>query len=320
MRKRLSGILFLILVLVTPSVSRAADAVVEFFSPQGEVKGVRQVTARFSEQMVPFGDPRLVEPFEITCLEKGRQRWADGKNWVYDFDRDLPAGVICEFSLKSDLKTLAGNRIGGNQKFSFSTGGPSVRRTNPYEGSQIAEDQIFILSLDAEPKERSVLDNAYCAIEGINERVGVRIVTGDDRKKVLESVRGHYWREEEKKLHELVVQCKQRFPNDIRMTLIWGKGIESQSGVPTSQDQKLPYHVRRPFTAEFSCQRENPNADCIPFLPMGLGFTAPVSWEYASKITLTRPGGVVYRPTRRGEDQEVKNEAVYSYFLCRPFS
>jgi hypothetical protein len=30
---------------------------VEFFSPQGTVKTVRQVNARFSEQMVPFGDP-----------------------------------------------------------------------------------------------------------------------------------------------------------------------------------------------------------------------------------------------------------------------
>ena len=28
------------------------------FSPQGTVKRVRQVTARFSEPMVPLGDPR----------------------------------------------------------------------------------------------------------------------------------------------------------------------------------------------------------------------------------------------------------------------
>ena len=34
---------------------------VEFFSPQGEVKGVRQVTARFAAAMVPFGDPRELD-------------------------------------------------------------------------------------------------------------------------------------------------------------------------------------------------------------------------------------------------------------------
>ena len=81
---------------------------VEIFSPQGIIKGVRQVTARFSEQIVSFGDPRLVEPFDIKCPEKGQARWADGKNWIYDFDRDVPAGVKCEFTLKAGLKSLDG--------------------------------------------------------------------------------------------------------------------------------------------------------------------------------------------------------------------
>ena len=34
---------------------------IEVFSPQGTVKSVRHVSVRFSEQMVPFGDPRLVD-------------------------------------------------------------------------------------------------------------------------------------------------------------------------------------------------------------------------------------------------------------------
>src|SRR6266581_374070 len=45
---------------------------VELFSPQGEVKAVRQVTARFARPMVPFGDPREVDPFAIDCVEKGK--------------------------------------------------------------------------------------------------------------------------------------------------------------------------------------------------------------------------------------------------------
>ena len=59
---------------------------VELFSPQGEVKGVRQVTARFAKPMVAFGDPRLPEPFAVDCAEKGSGRWADTRNWIYDFE------------------------------------------------------------------------------------------------------------------------------------------------------------------------------------------------------------------------------------------
>ncbi|MCW5624011.1 MAG: hypothetical protein KIT73_04750 [Burkholderiales bacterium] len=72
--------LFALLVLLSSSVLHAAQ--VEWFSPEGEVKGVRQVTARFDTPMVPFGDPRLVEPFDIDCPAAGSGRWADGRNWV----------------------------------------------------------------------------------------------------------------------------------------------------------------------------------------------------------------------------------------------
>jgi hypothetical protein len=122
-------------------------------------------------------------------------------------------------------------------------------------------------------------------------------------------VRGRHWREEEKKLYELVVQCKQHFPNSARVTLVWGKGIESLSGVPTSQDQKLSYRARPPFTAKFTCQRENPNADCIPFLPMTLQFSAPISLEYANKIVLTGPQNT---PTAQLQGEGSKERLVNS--------
>src|SRR5512139_40910 len=94
--------------LIPPLVFGQESPRVEFFSPQGVVKTVRQVSVRFSEQMVPFGDPRgMVDPFEIDCSEKGTGRWADGRNWTYDFERDLPAGVRCEFAVKPGLKALS---------------------------------------------------------------------------------------------------------------------------------------------------------------------------------------------------------------------
>jgi len=74
--------------------------------------------------MVPLGDPRKVaEPFEIACPEPGTGRWVDSRNWVYDFARDLPAGVRCTFRIKPGLTTLAETLIVGQQEFAFSTGG-----------------------------------------------------------------------------------------------------------------------------------------------------------------------------------------------------
>lgn len=306
----------------------AQDGVrVEVFSPEGPVKGVRQISARFSEQMVPFGDPRLVEPFDIKCLSAGRQRWADGKNWVYDFDNDLPAGVICEFSLRPGLKSLSGKAVTGKQKFAFSTGGPAIRNSYPHEGSeQIEEDQIFILTLDAEPMEESVLSNVYCSIEGINEKVGIRVLKGEKRDKILKT----RWYDQSKDMPQLVIQCRQKFPNSSRVDLVWGKGVASLSGVLTGEDQKLPFKSRPPFSAQFSCERENKDADCIPILPMRVGFSSPVSWEIAKQIVL-KGKNTVYKPEKLsryddedyegtgGFDIHVDEEFIYGVLFRGPF-
>jgi uncharacterized protein YfaS (alpha-2-macroglobulin family) len=295
--------------------SDTSGARIEKFSPQGTVKNVRQVTARFSEQMVPFGEPRLVEPFDIKCPEKGRARWIDGKSWSYDFDRDLPAGVVCEFILKGDIKTLSGKEITGQNKFSFSTGGPAIKESYPYEGSEdIDENQIFILTLDTEPKEDSIISNVFFSIEGVNERVGVRILKGEEREKILKiSVRNS-----DKNVPRVLIQSKQSFPNKLEVSLIWAKGVKSLSGVKTTEDQMLNFKTRDSFTAKFNCERENPKAKCIPILPMSLDFSAPVSWEYAGNIILKGSNNKVYAPSKLNEGEE-KAEFVSSISFKGPF-
>lgn len=276
------------------------EARVEMFSPRGTVKEVRQVKVTFSDQMVSFGEPRLEEPFDINCPEKGHSRWIDGKNWSYDFSRDIPAGVVCEFTLKPDLKTLSGKSIKGQRRFSFSTGGPAIKESYPYDGSEyIDENQIFILMLDVEPKNESVVSNVYFSVEGINERVGVRILKGEERERILK-VSG---RNRGKDIPKVVIQSRQSFPNNSVVRLIWGKGVMSLSGVKTTRDQVLAFKTRGPFIATFNCERENPRSNCIPILPMTLNFSSSVPWEYASKIIL-RGKNKVYTLSKVEENTE----------------
>ncbi len=294
MRRTLSAVAILFLFFFWNFSGFAADPPgVEVFSPQGTVKGVRQVSVRFSEQMVPFGDPRsLSDPFDIACSAPGKSRWADGRNWIYDFTADLPAGVACKFTLRPGLKSLAGATLTGRTVFNFSTGGPAVIRQMPYEGFNIIdEEQIFILTLDAEPDIASVLRHVTFSVDGIVDPIGIRIIEGKARDKLLATHamrRGRYGRSDADKKEPpiILIQCKQRFPNDTKLRLIWGKGIKSKTGVATELDQVFAYETRREFVAQFSCSRENPQSDCIPFLPMSVNFTAPVSKEQAKKIVL----------------------------------
>jgi len=54
-------------------------------------------------------------------------------------------------------------------------------------------------------------------------------------------------------------------PNKAQVRLVWGKGIVSESGVPSSQDQVLAYEVRDTFQARFTCDRVNKDAQCLAY-------------------------------------------------------
>ncbi len=301
---------------------------VEFFSPQGEVKGVRQVTARFATPMVPFGDPRELDPFDISCAEKGTGRWADMKSWVYDFDRDLPAGVRCSFVLKAGVTALDGKTLDAGQRFEFSTGGPAIVKSLPNEGARIDEHQVFILGLDAPAKPETILEHAHCVAAGINEQIDVRMVGGDERKTILDnrkSFAGSYLRmllldpdqgrtrsflfrlpttgsDEEKFLRLrdapdsplVTLACARTLPANADVKLVWGKGIGATTGVTTSADQALAFRVRPMFRASFSCSRVNKDAQCIPIQVLTLAFTAPIARTDAAQMKLVDGQGKAY--------------------------
>jgi alpha-2-macroglobulin len=264
----------------------AAPHVVQF-SPQGAVKGVRQVTARFSDAMVPLGDPRPpTSPFEIECPEAGTGRWVDTRTWAYDFTRDLPGGIRCRFRLRPALTALDGRAVTAEREFAFSTGGPAIKTSVPRQGHQaIDEEQAFLLVLDTGATPESVLQHASFTVAGLAERVGAQVLTGSARAEIM---RAQFPNGTTQPV--LILQAKQRFPNEARVNLVWGKGIVSPQGVATEQDQVLPFQVRKPFTAQFTCERENPRAGCIPVTSMRLAFSAPVPWEQAKRIVLVGPG------------------------------
>ena len=325
----------------------AHTATIESFSPSGEVKGVRQVTARFSAAMVPFGDPRELAPFAIACMPAdaatGTGRWADTRNWVYDFERDLPAGVRCAFKLNAGLGTLKGEAIAGTSEFSFSTGGPAIVRSEPYDGSVITEDQAFLLALDAAATVESIETSVYCDIDGVNEKVGVKVLPNKERDLLLRQNR--YFLSEHfarlfpgqdfvapatkdkdsprqqflKRIAEpntslIAVQCKRGLPNSKSVRLIWGKGVTSASGIATRENQAIAYETRATFTARVTCERVNEKSDCIPLLPITLTFSTPIPVAEAKKIVFIAVDGKRYVPEikpQEGEPQDWLNAVIF---------
>jgi uncharacterized protein YfaS (alpha-2-macroglobulin family) len=313
-----------------------AHATLTLFSPQGDIRTVRQVQARFSEDMVRFGDPRVLNPFTVACAASGKGRWVDTKNWAYDFDADLPAGIACEFTLAKGLKSLAGKAIASYPKYRFSTGGPLVVDSSPRAGiSYSSEDQLFLvkrnsaLTLEVKPADRGVeeeqvfmlkLDgnvdrstvekNAYCLVQSIKEKIPVHLLNADEEAAHLAAAprwdryRAQWWNSKDPSwFNELrrpvasrvMLSCRRHFPNDAKVTLVWGRDVAAVTGIHNSQEQLLGYQVRPEFTANFSCERESARKSCSPLGTMRLNFTEIISASAIQNIAL-KSGDKTWQP------------------------
>lgn len=311
-------VLPLVFVWILPSLALAANVTglqVESFSPQGTVKSVRQVTARFSAPMVALGEPRLPPPFDLDCEQPGTGRWADPRTWVLDFDRDLPAGIRCRFTLKPELRSLEGHQSAAVETFTFDTGGPTVRASLPEDGSiRIDERQVFLLAPDAPVDRESLLAHAYCEVTGLAERIGVDLIEGPERDSLLRERRGSGYdyasllspddAEAGMQLRDaalqqaeaglLALQCRRSLPPDTDVRLVWGKGIRTLTGLAGQEDRVLNFKTRPAFSARLRCQRVNPQSACLPMLPLEVLFTAEVKAELLRAVRLIDEKGTIY--------------------------
>jgi uncharacterized protein YfaS (alpha-2-macroglobulin family) len=337
MKKRVIGVGAALAAVASFALYATAQVLVkvEAFGPRGEVKSVRQVTARFSEAMVAFGDPRLPSPFDIQCAAKGSGHWVDARNWVYDFEADLPAGLKCSFTVKAGLKSAAGSAL-ASESFGFSTGGPAVRASWPGDGDEnIDELQHFVLALDAAADPASIREHASCSVAGIGEKIPLEVLEGSARDAILVEQqnqahevfsvlgkRGHtgLLTVKDSRLKDaplVVARCARRLPPGAKLSLNWGAGIRTASGIATSANQTLAYKVRSDFEVRQSCTRVGPKAGCVPVLPIMLGFSAPVERALAQKIELRAKDGKVFTPAIAEKAKSVESLEFKGPFPAR---
>ena len=284
------------------------------FSPQGEVARVRQVVAKFDGAAVNFGDPKAPAPLALSCSDatatKGTGRWTSEREWVFDFERDLPPGVRCTATAKTGFKSAAGADLKGTLSYQFNSGGPFVQtiRPNPYE--EIDEEQFFVLQFNGPATAASVGANVWCTAEGVGERIPVRLIEGAQRAEILKAL-GLEKTAAQAPLQYATLACNRRFTSGSRMQIVFGKGVTTPSGVANTVEKRFDFKVRQPFSAEFSCERENAQAACLPIRPMQLSFNAPVPRKLAAAIRLKSAKDTL-KPQIEGSAEGAQADALVS--------
>ena len=290
-------------------------------TPQGEVARVRQIVAKFDQPAVKFGDPKAPAPLVVSCTDaaagKGTGHWTGEKQWVYDFENDLPPGVRCTVTRIADFKSGTGADLTGPERYQFNSGGPFVRNVQPSYG-KIDEQQLFALELSGPATLASVRQNVWCAVDGVGERVPVRLIEGADRTGLLKSF-GQDKAAEKEPLRFVTMQCNRTLTPASRVQIVYGKGVATPSGIANTIERRFAFEVREPFAVSFTCERENAQAACLPLRPMELRFNAPVARKLAMQITMK--GGDKTQKPKADEDNANDDDAVVeSVSFAPPFA
>ncbi len=292
-----------LMALATCALGTAQALTLQQFSPQGEVAQIRQVVARFDGAAVNFGDPKAPAPVAVSCSDaeasQGQGRWTSEREWVFDFKADLPPGVRCTARVLPGFKSASGAVLAGATSYQFNSGGPFVQNILPGTYQRLDEEQFFVLQLNGPATLASVQANVWCVAEGVGERVPVRLIEGAQRTELLQA-QGLDKRAAKAPLQFATLACNRRLSSGARVQLVYGKGVATPSGVANTVEKRFEYKVREPFLAEFSCERENAQAACLPIRPLRLSFNAPVARKLAEGVRL-QSGQETLKPQFEGD-------------------
>jgi len=332
--------LFVLAAVVLPVAAAIGDTAPQLVlaTPGTGGGAIERFTLRFSEAMVPLGDPRAAPPGTMTCPVASTGRWIDQQTFVFEFARALPGGLTCKIAIKKGLASARGAALPGIADLTIDTGGPSARTVLPDGGEEgIEEGQVFLIATNVAPDRASVAAHGYCAVDGIGEKIVLDVLPAELPAQILTAIGDREWRvryflENAGLAQKLpgnpadlkralatvtAVKCRRPLPPGREVAVVWDAAIASPDGRTAARDQRFDFTVRKAFEARFECSRVNPQAGCNPINDAHVRFSAPIPMEVAKAIRLTFADGTTQTPVF--DDDEKNDTTVADLDFKGPF-
>ena len=261
-------------------------------SPQARWRG-----APGGGQLTVLSSPSVIlsvpAPLELRCsdaqVSKGTGRWTSEREWVYDFERDLPPG--CAARRTSSLTSSAsGAPLKGAASYQFNSGGPLCRTCVPAPYEPIDEEQLFHCCSSTAPATLESVRAlcAWCQLDGVGERVPVRLVDGKERAGLLKT-QGLERRAAQEPLAVQTLACARRFTPSTKGAAGVGQRWPRPAVCPMRWKSASPTRCVRRSPPEFTCERENAQAACLPIRPPTVTFSARCRASWRRPAAQSRP-------------------------------
>ena len=281
----------------------SSDKIRVIISPSGNVESVSQVQVNFSLAVIKLGDVAADQnfPVESNCfigengLANGNGYWVDEKTWVYTYEKAPVPNSLCQVNTKSSFKTHTNKNL-PTESVSFKTLSSQVLKTFPNEYDQIDAHQYFLIHLNGKADAAWVAQNVYFTIENIGDKVKPIIGTEAEIKELLSELSkkegdltwylDDLFQTENNKdtakplinySHFILLKSDRIFPRGSKVSLKWHNDFS--------------FNVNKAFKANFNCERETAQSDCVPLGQMYVQFSDEISASELKNIYLQKSNG-----------------------------
>jgi alpha-2-macroglobulin len=262
-------------------VTQAAQAfTLEKYSGQGGQALTLTISLRFSQAMIALGQ-KSEAPVTVLCDAKPvviEGYWVGTNEWRARLAQAPYAGTRCEYQINANLKSASGASFSGASRTLKLAPAPlTVDSVEPYSGSNIDENQVFVLRTNAAPNAAPATllaqASATCSSSAFGESIAFKLVDAKTRNDVLAVIGKAQTVDQASTANWVVGQCSR--------PLGYGATVKINA-----LGKELEYSTYPLFKLSVSCEREQASEPCIPVKPIRVSFSAPVAQSLAAQLTL----------------------------------
>ena len=287
----------------------------ERFTPQGQQQQVREVKARFSEDMVILGSPKSQtvrsgngSALSVKCNTKeviGELQWITTREAKLTFDEPLPANSNCTVNVSSQLTSNAGKAAKALPIWQFNTGDPVVTNTWPYAGSNITETQVFVIASNVapgtNPEQTLARLTPICVTDKVGEKIAFNALPANERKAIIDALKDSLPNATNVRDALIIGRCARPLGDSAKVRLILGA---------RATKQQIAFVTLPALRASVSCEREKSESPCVPVQTIKILFSVPVPAAQASLVTLVSANGKTKQSTLALRNEQAKKQGA----------
>ena len=282
---------------------KSSDKISVSISPTGNIESVSQVQVNFSSAVIKLGDASADQnfPVESNCFldeagsANGNGYWVDEKTWVYTYEKAPVPNSLCQVKTKASFKTHTNKNL-PTEAVSFKTLSSQVLKIFPSEYDAIDAHQYFLIHLNGKPDTDWVVKNVYFTIENIGDKVKPLLGTESEIKELISELSkkqgdltwylDDLFQTENNKDSDkpainysdfILLKSDRIFPRGSKVSLKWHTDFN--------------FNVSKSFKANFNCERETAQSDCVPLGRMYVQFSDEISASELKNIYLQKSNG-----------------------------